>query len=65
MGIKEEIYNPVLDDDLELVQHGGKYKNKFALLQVTVRLPEYSLVNWIAVLYGRIPKEKLDRRSVW
>lgn len=47
-----ELYNPVSQDDEELDVKGGKYQRKFAILQVTVRLPEYNIINWIAVVYG-------------
>ncbi|CAD7949852.1 unnamed protein product [Amoebophrya sp. A120] len=55
MVLGHELYSPVLQDDFELKNNGGPYHTKFAMLQVTVRLPEYSVVNWIAVAYGFLP----------
>lgn len=43
------------DGDPELKQYGGKYDKKFAIGQVTIRLPEYNVINWIALVYGFLP----------
>lgn len=55
MGLKSELYSPTFSDDPELRKNGGRYTVKFAVLQVTVRLPEYNPISIIAVMYGFLP----------
>eukprot|EP00392_Amoebophrya_sp_AT5.2_P012275 g12373.t1 len=57
MGLQHELYSPVLQDDFELSTNGGRYRRKFqeVVFSPPVRLPEYNVVNWIAVLYGFLP----------
>ncbi|CAD7940554.1 unnamed protein product [Amoebophrya sp. A25] len=53
--VPQELYSPELQDDLELKSNGGPYLRKFAFLQVTIRLPEKRVINWIAMIYGFLP----------
>jgi len=52
--VVHSFYTEVPTDDDELATKGGKYQAKFAVCQVTIRVPEYSVLNWVAVAYGFI-----------